>query len=179
MQEGTLGLQLQALQTRLEENDNLREDDPDKLSDQDVNAIKQQMAAIQMVIATAGPSANLADISREELLFLQDSLEQLDSLAEKDPATYLKVRDEIIDMLQDMRHLRARRQTAFERYNALFTKEGQRKHFQRLERYADQIEKKDANGLDAIQRLQKLSPRSKNTEQILKILLGIRGGGKC
>ena len=43
----------------------------------------------------------------------------------------------------------------------------------------DQIEKKDANGLDAIQRLQKLSPRSKNTEQILKILLGIRGGGKC
>jgi hypothetical protein len=36
MQEGTLGLQLQALQTRLEENDNLREDDPDKLSDQDV-----------------------------------------------------------------------------------------------------------------------------------------------
>ena len=38
----------------------------------------------------------------------------------------------------------------------------------------DQIEKKDANGLDAIQRLQKLSPRSKNTEQILKILLGIK-----
>ncbi len=144
MQEGTMGLQLQALQTRLEENDNLREDDPDKLSDQDVAAIKRQMASIQMVIATAGPSANLADISREELLFLEDAMEQLDSLAEKDPATYLKVRDEIIDMLQDMRHLRARRQTAFERYNALFTKEGQRKHFQRLERYADQIEKKDA-----------------------------------
>ena len=144
MQEGTLGSQLQVLQTRLEENDNLREDDPDKLSDPDVIAVKQQMAAIQMVIAQSGANTSLADVSREELLFLQNAMSQLDDLAEKDPSTYLKVKDEVVQMLQDMRHLRARRQTAFERYNSLFTEEGQRKHFQRLERYADQIEKQDA-----------------------------------
>lgn len=151
--------QLERATKALEEDAKLGESDPEKLSAKEVEGLEEVIAGLTGNLdileglhssSKAFQIKDLSKLTREELGFLSTVTDSLSELREEDPALYEKNIEEIVEILQDLRHLRARKQTAFADYNELFTEEGRDRYYQKIERFVD-----DENKEAAFERLRK------------------------
>ena len=121
MTKPTLNGLIRSNRLELDADAQLKEGDTNKLT-------ADQRAVIELQIAVAENAIGEGldgEITSEEREFLSLALgetsenKHLTDLFKEDPVQFAKEIDSILDTLKDMRHLRARRQTAIQDYNAL------------------------------------------------------------
>ena len=139
MHRGTFGSLLKEVNIQLDQDAQLSPESENKLSPEERAKLEVQKAVMENILK----DEQLSELTPEELAFLDLALgntsenKQLIELAKEDPVQFAKEIDEILDILKDMRHLRARRQTAIQTYNQLMQPEHQQRYIQQLERFVD------------------------------------------
>ena len=145
MTKPTLNGLIRSNRLELDADAQLKEGDTNKLT-------ADQRAVIELQIAVAENAIGEGldgEITSEEREFLSLALgetsenKHLTDLFKEDPVQFAKEIDSILDTLKDMRHLRARRQTAIQDYNALMDPKNQQQYIQKLERFVEDSMKED------------------------------------
>ena len=122
------GARVQLIMKSLSDSDKLADNDPNKLSEQEVAVYMSDLANLQQAIAM-GQQENSVDDAAQMVKF-----------AENNPKAFGKIenQEEALGLLRDLRKLRARRQEFLGYYNGLFTKKGQEEALTQVEFFMDQ-----------------------------------------
>ena len=122
------GARVQYIMKILSDSDKLADNDPNKLSEQEMANYMSHLANLQQAIAMGQQENSVDDAA------------QMAKFAENNPKEFAKTenQEEALGLLRDLRKLRARRQEFLGYYNALFTKEGQKDALTQVEFFMDQ-----------------------------------------